>query len=193
MAIGSVRSPRDCGNAWSIRNHYGPDPGTWRPAFHEHFPDLKSALDRAGEADAAFVSLKERLQREATAASMDAPPWTATQFLPWMATTIQARALQRIPGAPYHFDWQEAAPGTVYIGNPVYGNDQVLQGSDPAEVPALKEAFEEFFRRAESWPEAADIRRKWDARDAAEQTAMELLAKAANTDPITSRCFLCGG
>lgn len=171
---------------------YGTDPTTWRRSFYEHFPDLKSALDRAGEADAAFVSLKERLRDEATAAGMDAPPWTSTEFLPLLATTIQARALQGILGTDYHFDWQELGPGSVYIGDPVYSNNQILQGCDPGDVAARKQDFEEFFKRAESWPEAADIRSKWDERGSAEQSAIELLAAAANTDPITSRCFLCG-
>jgi hypothetical protein len=171
---------------------YGPDPATWRRAFHEHFPDLRPALDRAGEADAAVVSLRARLQNEATTAGMAAPPWSPEEFLPWLATTIQARALQRILGTTYHFDWQEfGRPGSVYIGDPVYSDLQILRDCDPADVPALKEAFEEFFRRAEAWPEAADIRSKWDIRGSAAEAAIELLAAAANTDPITSRCFLC--
>jgi hypothetical protein len=172
---------------------YGTDPATWRPAFHEHFSDLQSALDRAGEADAAFVTLKQRLQKEVTAAGMDAPPWTATEFLPWMATTIQSRAIQRILGSAYNFDWHELGPGSVFIGEPVYTNHQILRGCDPADVPAHKQDFEEFFRRAESWPEAADIQSKWDGRDSVAEAAIKLLTAAANTDPITSRCSLCQG
>lgn len=172
---------------------YGTDPATWRRAFHEHFPDLQGALDRAGAADAAFETLKERLREEVTTTGMDAPPWTSREFLPWLATTIQSRAIQRILGGPYNFDWQELGPGSVYIGDPVYSNHQILQGCDPADVPERKKAFEEFFRRAESWPEAADIRSKWDERRSAEREAIEHLAAAANTDPITSRCLLCRG
>ena len=154
---------------------------------------MKSALDTAGEADAAFVSLKERLRNEATAAGMDAPPWTSTEFLPRLATTIQAHALQHILGTPYSFDWQELGPESVYIGDTVYTGKQILQGGDPADVPTLKKDFEEFFTRAESWPEAANIRTRWDERASAAEAAIELLAAAANTDPITSRCFLCQG
>jgi len=172
---------------------YGTDPATWRRAFHEHFPDLQPALDRAGEADAAFVTLKERLQSEVTATGMDAPPWTSTEFLPWLATTIQSRAIQRILGSAYNFDWQELGPGSAYIGDPVYTGHQILQRCDPADVPARKQDFEEFFRRTESWPEAVGIRSKSDGRRAAAKAAIELLAAAANTDPITSRCFLCRG
>lgn len=172
---------------------YGTDPATMRRAFHEHFPHLQSALDVAGEADAAFETLKERLQQEVTTAGMDAPPWTSSEFLPWLATTIQSRALQNILGSAYSFDWQELGPGSVYIGDPVYTNHQILQGSNLADVPARKKAFEEFFMRAESWPEATDIRRKWNERGSAERAASEQLAAAANTDPITSRCFLCQG
>lgn len=172
---------------------YGADPDTWRRAFHEHFPDLQPAFDRAGAADTAFETLKERLQKEVTAAGMDAVPWTSAAFLPWLATTIQSRAIQRILGSTYNFDWQELGPGTVYIGDPVYADHQVLQGCDPGDVPARKQAFAEFFRRAESWPEAADIRSRWDERGSVERAAIERLAAVANTDPITSRCFLCQG
>jgi len=109
------------------------------------------------------------------------------------ATTIQARAIQRILGDIYTFDWQELGPGNIYIGDPVYSSHQILQGCDPADIRAREHAFEEFFRYAESLPEAAAIRSKWDERRAAEETAIELLAAAMNTDPITSKCFLCGG
>jgi hypothetical protein len=83
----------------------------------------------------------------------------------------------------------------VGIRKPLYYylSDQVLQDCDPADVPARKQDFEEFFRRAESWPEAAGIRRKWDGLGSSAKAAIELLATAANTDPITSRCFLCQG
>lgn len=181
----------------SIEHHkpldYGHDPGTWRRAFREHFPDLKPALDAAGEADATFAAvkarLKARLEDEATAAGMTAAPWVTEKLLPWLATTIQSRALERRLGTAYHFDWLDLASG-VRIGD-IY--TVVLKASYHANVPALKNDFEEFFRRAESWPEAADIRSKWDQRHAAEQKAIELLAAVANTDPITSRCFLCRG
>jgi len=93
-----VRCPRGATErpGWSPNEplDYGTDPATWRRAFHEHFPALQLALDRASEADAAFVKLKERLQDEVHTAGMDAPPWTPEKFLPWLATTIQARALQ---------------------------------------------------------------------------------------------------
>lgn len=175
------------------RLDYGDDPATWRRAFHEHFPDLRSALDKAHEADAAFETLKERLQREITETGMNTLPWTSTEFLPWLATTIQARAIQRILGSTYNFDWQELGPGNVYIGDPVYSSHQILQGCEPADVREREHAFEEFFRYAESWPETATIRNKWDERRAAEEPLIELLAAAMNTDPITSRCFLCRG
>lgn len=172
---------------------YGTDPATWHRAFCEHFPDLQPALDRAGEADAAFVTLKERLRGEVAAAGMDAPPWTSAEFLPWLAATIQARALQDISGTAYRFDWQELLPGSVYIGDPVYADHQILRGCDPADVPALESDFEEFFRRTESLPEAAETRDKWNMRVSAAGTAIELLTAAANTDPITSRCSRCQG
>jgi len=173
---------------------YGADPDTWRLAFNEHFPALQSALDKAGEADAAFVVLKERLRREVAAAGMDEPPWISEDFLPWLATTIQARALQRILGTPYNFDWNDDdISEIVWIGHSIFTTIRVLDSSGHADVPALTQYFEEFFSSVESWPEAADIRTKWDGRDSAAQTAIGLLAAAANTDPIMSRCFLCRG
>ena len=113
---------------------YGTDPDTWRRSFREHFPELQAALDSAGAADAAFETLKERLQKEITTAGMDALPWTSAEFLPWLATTIQSRAIQGILGGAYDFGWQELGPGSVYIGNPVYTGHQILQGCDPADV-----------------------------------------------------------
>ena len=133
---------------------YGDNPDVWRRAVREHFPDLAAVLDKAAEADAAFAKLKERLRTDATAAGMQMGPWTSDAFLPFLATTIQGRALHGVLGAPYRFDWHELGPGTVYIGDPVYGNDQVLQDCDLADVPARKEEFEAFFRSAEPWPEA---------------------------------------
>jgi hypothetical protein len=124
---------------------------------------------------------------------MDAPPWTSTEFLPLLVTIIQARALQHILGGTFNFDWQELGPGSVYLGDPVYANHQVLQDRDPADVPAHKKVFEDFFRRAESLPETADMQSKWDRRGSAAKAAIQLLATVANTDPITGRCLLCRG
>jgi hypothetical protein len=46
-------------------------------------------------------------------------------------------------------------------------------------------------RSAEGWPEAAGIREAADRRYVAERAAILLLETAVNTDPVTSRCFLC--
>jgi hypothetical protein len=172
--------------------NYGADGPTWRRAFHEHFPDLRRALEAADEADTAFVELKERLENEVAAAGLNAPPWTPEEFLPILGTTIQSRAVTRILGAPYDFDWHEIGPGAVNWGD-LYDGWSVLQGADPADVPDLEARFQEFFRRAESLPEAADLRDKCAARASAVDMALDLLASAANTDPITTRCSLCRG
>jgi hypothetical protein len=150
-------------------------------------------MDKAGEADAAFAAFKERLREEATTAGMSAPPWTPEDFLPAIAEVIRMRAVQRILGGFFAFDWQELGPGSVYLGDPVYSSIQALQGCDPSAVTARKQDFEGFFRRAESWPEAAAVQAKLGERGSAEEAAIELLGIAANTDPITSRCLLCSG
>ena len=172
---------------------YGDDPDIWCRAFNEHFPELRPSLDKAREAEAALGVLKERLQKETTNSGMGTLPWTATEFLPWLATTIQARAIQQILGTTYNFDWQDLGPGSVYIGDPVYTGHQILQDGDPSDIPTLKDVFENFFKSAESWPEAVAIRSTWDERKSAEDTTVRLLAEASSTDPITSRCFLCKG
>lgn len=172
---------------------YGHDPATWRRAFPEHFPDLGPALGRAGEADAALEALRELLQREITGKGMDVLPWTPAQFLPWLATSIRARALEHALGSPYTFDWREFGPGNVYVGTPGHGGQQILERCSPADVSACQDTFEKFFKKAESWPEAAAVHSTWDERKRVEKTAVELLTAAANTDPITTRCFLCRG
>jgi hypothetical protein len=172
---------------------YGDEPAIWCPAFHEHFPDLRSALGKARAADAALEVLQGQLRREVTGEGMDVPPWTPAQFLPWLASSIRARALEDALGSAYRFEWQEFGPGNVYVGDPAHGGHQILRGCDPAAVPACEDAFEKFFKKAELWPEAAAIHGRWDERRRVEKAAAELLTAAANTDPITSRCFLCRG
>jgi hypothetical protein len=172
---------------------YGDEPVISCRAFHEHFPDLRPALGKAREADAALEALQEQLRQEITSEGMDGPPWTPAQFLPWLGDFIRARALQNALGSAYGFEWQEFGPGNVYVGDPAHGGHQILRGGDPADVPACKDTFEKFFKKAELWPEAAAIHGTWDERRRVEKTAVELLTAAANTDPITTRCFLCRG
>lgn len=172
---------------------YGDDPITWELAFHEHFPNLRLILEKAREADTAFDALKERLQAENAKAGMASPPWTPAEYLPWLAITIQARAIQNISGSSFNFDWQELGSENVYIGDPVYANLQILEGCAPSEISLRKATFEDFFNRAESLPETAMVRLKWDERKSAERAAIDMLSTAANTDPVTSRCFLCRG
>jgi hypothetical protein len=112
-----------------------------------------------------------------------------------LINTVHARAVQGILGGPFNFDWHELSPGSGswYLGEPVYDDFQILDGCDPADVEARKREFEEFFRRMESSPEAVEVRRKMDDGAAAARIAVKQLTIVANTDPITSRCFLCGG
>jgi hypothetical protein len=175
------------------RLDYGDDPAAWSRAFHEHFPDLRSVLGQASEADAALEALQEQFQREIAGEGMDVPPWTPAHFLPWLTVSIQERAIQHALGSAYNFDWQEFGPGNIFVGDPSNRGQRILERCDPADVPACKDAFEKFFKRAESWPEAAATGSTWAARRRAEATAAELLTAAANTDPITTRCFLCRG
>ena len=74
----------------------------------------------------------------------------------------------------------------------MYDDFQILGGCDPADAEARKREFEEFFWQMESSPEAVEFRRKLDDGADAARIAVEQLRIVANTDPITSRCFLCG-
>jgi hypothetical protein len=124
---------------------------------------------------------------------MDRLPWTLHEFLPAIGDVIQGRALQGILGGLFLFDWQELDPGNVYLGNAVYPGVHILQGCDPSDAPARKKDFEEFFRCSESSAEAKDMQAKLRQRGCTQEAAIELLRTAANTDPVTSRCFLCSG
>lgn len=185
---------RECVDSYQPLD-YGTDPGQWSRALREHFPDLRQALDTVSEADAAFGVLKERIEKEVIEARMGAQPWTSETFLVRLINTIHARAVQGILGGPFNFDWHELSPGSGswYLGEPVYDDFQILDGCDLAEVEARKREFEEFFWRMESSPEAVEVRRKLDDGAGVTRSAVEQLTIVANTDPITSRCFLCGG
>ena len=174
---------------------YGTDPGQWNRALRQHFPDLRQALDTLDQADAAFGVLKEQIEKEVDEARMDTPPWTSDTFLVRLINTIHARAVQGILGGPFNFDWHELSPGSGswYLGEPVYDDFQILGGCDPADAEARKREFEKFFRRVELSLEAVEIRPKLDDRADVARIAVEQLRIAANTDPITSRCFLCRG
>ena len=185
---------RDCADSHQPLD-YGTDPGQWSRALREHFPELRQTLDTVSEADAAFGVLKERIEKEAIEARMGVPPWTSETFLVRLISTIHTRAVQGILGGPFNFDWHELSPGSGswYLGEPVYDDFQILDRCDPADVEARKREFEEFFRQMESSPEAVEVRRKLDDGAGAARMAVEQLRIVANTDPITSRCFLCGG
>ena len=172
------------------------DADMWRRALIQHFPGLQVVQDRALAKDTAIVALKDRLHAEAAAAAMDMPPWTAKEFLPWLTRTIAARARKNILGSDYNFRWNPWESGALDIGTPMFGlrpdSTQVLQdsGQDADDLRKRMEEFEAFFRKAESSPEAAAVRQAWD--ELAEM-GIQQLAAAENTDPITSRCFLCDG
>lgn len=172
---------------------YGPDAATLKPAFHQHFPDVQNAIDGASRISTAFVALKGRIATEVVAAGMNQKPWTPETYSPWLATTIQARALQRVTGAPFAFPWHSLGPGSEFMEEPVYGNNQVLVGAKPDDVPALKAKFEALFRKVEASPETAEVVRASEGHAAAQAAAVANLAAIANTDPITSKCFLCDG
>ena len=70
---------------------------------------------------------------------------------------------------------------------------RVFNIANAADPEQLKRTFEEFMSAAEMWPEAHNIEGSWKLRNELFRQAAPMLATAANTDPITSRCFLCGG
>jgi hypothetical protein len=173
---------------------YDNTPDTLRRGFDEHFPEVKSALDRLRETDAPFAALKERLRSEVAKAGMDVVPWTSAMFVPTLAATLETCAAQGNLGGDIEFDWQEDGSGSGYIGgNADNLGTPVFIGCAPIQVSLFQEKFEEFFRSTERLPEVTDLRRASMERDSARKTAIGLLSAVANTDPIVSRCFLCRG
>lgn len=170
---------------------YGPDATALRPAFHRHFPDMQADLDRANAGVIAFGALKRRIADATTAAGLDRPPWTPETYRPWLATMIQARALTRVAGNGDALPWSTLGPGSEFMGDPVYGNDQVLADANPADVPALKEKFEALFREIESAPEVTQIITASADNDTATTAASLRLTEIANTVAITGQCDLC--
>jgi hypothetical protein len=180
---------------------YGEDPGTWRKAFREHFPELGHVLDEIEEADTAYSTFSGRLRREAKLAGMGEDPWNldgfggSGGFAAGLTRIIRARAMQDSLETPFDFDWHEEV-GYAVISEPGSpGRPLVIftirNAADPEQ---LKHTFEEFLSAAEAWPEAQNIRASWKLRNELYyRQAAPMLATVANTDPITSRCSLCGG
>lgn len=80
----------------------------------------------------------------------------------------------------------------MYLGDPTEHAPRIFLTGDPAtDTDALKKQFEEFIWSAEGWPEAVGIRHSSEMRYVAAKVAIPQLEIAANTGPITSRCFLC--
>lgn len=180
---------------------YGEDPGTWRKAFREHFPELGRVLGEIEEADTAYSAFSDRLRREAKLAGMGEDPWELDGFAgtggfaAGLTRIIRARAMQDSLETPFDFDWHEKV-GYAVVSDPE-GPDRPLViftirgAADPGQ---LKRTFEEFMSAAEAWPEARGIRTSWKLRSELYWgQAVTMLGTAANADPITSRCFLCGG
>jgi hypothetical protein len=170
------------------RLDYGEDSKIWQRAFNEHFVCVR-------EIEAAFASLEKRLHKECAEASIDAPPWVSDRALYWLNGAIRFRAKRRLLGAPYEFEWwidslRPGRPVSWFLmdadGYP-YGQD-ILH--DVEDADARKKVFEEFFKRAETWPESLNIQDKWKTE---KNSLLQLLTAAGNTDPITTKCFLCQG
>jgi hypothetical protein len=182
---------------------YDPEvPDMWRAALFEHFPGLVAALEKAVQKDAAVDLLADRLRTAGAAAGMNARPWLLENFVPALAETIGVRAVRNELGSGVNFDWQQEGfqNWDLRIGN--LSGMRRLAGlnvvsyfayfDEPADISAYEEQFEQFFRHAESWPEAAAVGRAWDEwLGPPLEAASRQLAVAAATDPITTRCSLC--
>jgi hypothetical protein len=180
--IEALRSPR-----------YGNDSDTWRKAFGEHFPLLGELLKILGGERATYTALHDRFVREARNDGMGEPPWLLGEFGARTTEVIATRSMQEILQKYFDFSWKESG-SVMYLGDPISGAPGIFSVAAPqTDLEALKEQFEQFFRTAEGWPEAADIRRGFEMRYLAAKMAIPRLEVAANTDPITTRCFLCKG
>lgn len=169
---------------------YGKDSNTWRKAFGEHFPHIRSQLELAEEDPRAEEALCARLIREADAIGMAESPWTLGQFSKPVANLIAARSMQGILQSHFNFGWTRSE-GAFYLGDPSNGIRIFFVPDLSLDFGALKSKFEKFMLAAEGWPQAADIRELFDLRARAAKAAIPMLEIAANTDPIMTICSLC--
>jgi hypothetical protein len=170
---------------------YGSDADTWSKAFGEHFPLIGELLKFVDGERAAFTALRDRLDREAREADMGQPPWLLGDWLLRLFDVITARSAQGLLQGAFIFGWTESG-GVMYLGNPAEHAPAIFSTADPTtDGEALKEQFEQFMRSAEAWPEASGIKESSEMRFVTAKLAIPQLEVAANTDPITSRCFLC--
>jgi hypothetical protein len=144
------------------------------------------------DAKVLYAEFRARMDKEAQAAGLTGAPWLYDRFAERLATTIERRAISRFIGAEFRFDWQER-PDSWWVGDPANGGIEVFTNSPDVDVPKLKQQFEQLMKDAERWPEATKMTTGPIGRGMLYELAEPLLAAAANTDPITSRCFLCGG
>lgn len=171
---------------------YGAQPDTWHTAFGEHFPALGIILDKIADAQDAGRKLRERLDREAKAAGIDSPPWLYELFAPGLAWRLEQRSKQGLLQGPSDFQWRSWS-GTTCAGDPARGGLQIFTNAPDVDPGQLKRQFEEFVGIAETWAEAREIRISVDICTVLCEMAQPMLEVAANTDPITTRCFLCRG
>jgi hypothetical protein len=166
------------------------DQDLWRSAFLEHFPELRPQLEIVERQGEETLLLRERVMREAHAAGMATPPWCLDEFVPIITDVIKERAMTEPPEHPVDFNWVRAG-SSVYLDDSMRG-PRILSLTDPADdVTKYKTLFEEFFRSAERWPEARDIRPQWLARSAAIAEVKAKLDVIANMESFTTRCFMC--
>lgn len=175
---------------------YGSDGEIWEKAFGQHFPEIQQLLETLRDAsnEAASTALYTRLYHEGGKAGMTKAPWMLSRRATWAAVAdlIAARSMQRLLQSNFNFNWR-MSEGVVYLGDP--SNGLAIFAMDPptVKVESFEREFETLWSEAEGWPEATRIRKSFDRRQFAGREAIPLLAIAANTDPITSRCFLCQG
>jgi hypothetical protein len=175
---------------------YGSDREIWEKAFGQHFPQIRLHLETLADAsdETASTALYTRLYRELGKAGMTEPPWMFSMYAAVVAigNLIAARSMQWLLQSSFNFNWR-MSENVIYLGDPSNGLAIFAMDDPTVKVEVLQRKFEQLWFEAESWPEAAGIRKSFDRRELAGREAIPLLAIAANTDPIRTRCFLCRG
>jgi hypothetical protein len=164
----------------------GTDSLLWRRSFFEHFPEMQEMIEEIERTGAARVALLERLRREVRAAGMDKLPWLPDRFIGPVALIIEVRASTGLLQGEFNFHWRRSLDFMCIDAIQIF--DMI---KPPVDTPAMQREFEEFFRAAETWPEATEILEAQSLSHETEEPASAALGVIANKDTITTRCLLC--